>query len=192
MLDYFRKVAEGIQAGLNLFKGKEPIFFGMIPDTLLGDVWIATGKDGLVAVDFDLKESEFIQHTETLSGMRLAPSQEAIKDIAAQLSSYLEGESKQIDFPVDLSTVTSFQQEVLTAVSTLQRGQIKTYGEIARIVGMPKASQAVGQALRWNPVPIVIPCHRVIHADGTLGGYGGRMGIERKIKLLKLEGAILA
>jgi methylated-DNA-[protein]-cysteine S-methyltransferase len=192
MLDYIRKIADGIQAGMNKFKGKDTVFFGMIPDTLLGNVWMAAGKDSLVAIDFDLDESEFIQQTEKLSGARLIPSDEAIKEIATQLLSYLEGKSKEINFPVDLSTVSRFQREVLQAVSKVKRGQIITYGEIARIVGKPKASQAVGQALRWNPVPIFIPCHRVVNADGTLGGYGGRMGIERKIKLLKLEGAILA
>ena len=192
MLDYIRKIADDIQAGMKKLMGKDTIFFGMIPDTLLGNVWMAAGNDNLVAIDFDLDESEFVQQTQKLSGAHLAHSDEAINEIAARLLSYLEGNSKTIDYPVDLSTVSKFQREVLLAVSNIQRGQIITYGEIARIVGQPKASQAVGQALRWNPVPIVIPCHRVVHADGTLGGYGGRMGIERKIKLLQLEGAILA
>jgi methylated-DNA-[protein]-cysteine S-methyltransferase len=191
MLDYIRKIADNIQAGMNKIMGKDTIFFGMIPNTLLGNVWIAAGKDSLVALDFDLDESEFVRQTEKLSGAHLVPSDEVIKEIAAQLESYLEGKSIEIDYPVDLSTVSKFQRQVLQAVSKVQRGQIITYGEIARIVGKPKASQAVGQALRWNPVPIVIPCHRVVSADGTLGGYGGRMGSERKIKLLKLEGVIL-
>ncbi|MBN2503327.1 MAG: MGMT family protein, partial [Anaerolineales bacterium] len=72
------------------------------------------------------------------------------------------------------------------------RGQVATYSEIAKTIGKPKASRAVGQALRRNPIPIVIPCHRVIASDGTLGGYAGVMGDKRKIKLLKLEGVMLA
>jgi methylated-DNA-[protein]-cysteine S-methyltransferase len=81
---------------------------------------------------------------------------------------------------------------VLNAARQVPRGQVATYGEIAERIGKPRAFRAVGQALRNNPIPIVIPCHRVINADGTLGGYGGKVGSQRKIQLLQLEGAILA
>lgn len=191
MLDYIKKIAGDVQGRMKIILGVNTIFYGRIPHTLLGDMWIATGKDGLVAVDFDMPESEFIRQTEKLSGKRLVTSEEEVKEIAAQILAYLDGNSQKIHYPVDLSNVSKFQRAVLVAVAEIQHGQMVTYGEIARIVGKPKASQAVGQALRRNPVPIAIPCHRVINADGTLGGYGGRMGIERKIKLLKLEGSIL-
>ena len=96
------------------------------------------------------------------------------------------------DLPVDLHQLTDFQQEILGRVRRVPFGATTTYGEIADEIDNPNASRAIGQVLRRNPIPIIIPCHRVLSADGTLGGYGGVMGSERKIELLKHEGVILA
>lgn len=192
MLRNLRKFANEMIQSMTSIREKNSISFGMIPATILGNVWVAISKDGLIAVDFDLDEDEFSKETRKLTGAGALYSNEAIEEIASQVTQYLEGKSTQIDYPVDLSTVSSFQRRVLEEAAKIARGQYVTYGDIARSIGKPNASQAVGQALRWNPVPIVIPCHRVLSADGSLGGYGGRMGSERKIKLLKLEGVILA
>jgi len=88
--------------------------------------------------------------------------------------------------------MTEFQQQILKIVQLLPMGSTITYGEIADQIENPNASRAVGQVLRRNPIPIIIPCHRVISSDGTLGGYGGVIGSQRKIALLKHEGVILA
>ncbi|MCH7662261.1 MAG: methylated-DNA--[protein]-cysteine S-methyltransferase [Chloroflexi bacterium] len=173
------------------YKGKNDFSYGKITNTLIGNVWIAVTKTGLVAIDFDMEEHEFINQTEELTGGHAIPPNEHVENAATQLRMYLEGKTTEILFPVDLSNVSRFQRAVLETVAKVERGQVVTYGDIARMIGKPGASQAVGQALRRNPTPISVPCHRVLSADGTLGGYGGRMGSERKIELLKLEGVIL-
>ncbi len=98
---------------------------------------------------------------------------------------YLAGRLKAFEMPIDLSLLTPFQRRVLEATTEVGFSQTAGYGEIARRVGRPGASRAVGNALSKNPVPIVIPCHRVIASDGTLGGYRG--GLQYKEALLALE-----
>jgi methylated-DNA-[protein]-cysteine S-methyltransferase len=105
---------------------------------------------------------------------------------------YLAGRRQAFDLPVDLSAVTSFQREVLLAACQIPRGQVRTYAEVARQIGRPKAARAVGQALASNPVPIVVPCHRVLAADGSLRGYTGGGGLRTKRRLLTLEGVAVA
>ncbi len=97
-----------------------------------------------------------------------------------------------MELSVDLSSITPFQRSVLKETSNIPRGQVATYAEIAKRIGKPKAVRAVGQALRRNPIPIAVPCHRVIASDGTLGGYAGKLGDKRKVALLRLEGVVFA
>jgi methylated-DNA-[protein]-cysteine S-methyltransferase len=104
---------------------------------------------------------------------------------------YLQGRRRTFDLPVDLRHLTPFQQRVLHAAQAVPRGQVSTYGQIARRIGRPRAARAVGQALGSNPIPIVIPCHRVLASDGSLHGYSGRGGIKTKAWLLRLEEARL-
>jgi methylated-DNA-[protein]-cysteine S-methyltransferase len=94
------------------------------------------------------------------------------------------------DLPVDLSSLTAFQRAVLDTACRIAPGQVWTYFQVAREMGRPKSSRPVGQALAHNPVPIVIPCHRVIASDGSLGGYSGGSGLRAKRWLLHLEGAL--
>ncbi|MBS7247083.1 MAG: MGMT family protein [Candidatus Freyarchaeota archaeon] len=99
---------------------------------------------------------------------------------------FLEGENVDFNYEVDLSRLTSFQRMVLEEVRRIPPGVTLTYGELARRVGKPKAARAVGSALKKNPLPLIIPCHRVVGTRGV-GGYTG--GLEIKIKLLEAEGA---
>ena len=101
-----------------------------------------------------------------------------------QLAEYFAGKRKTFDLPL-APKGTAFQRSVWQALRDIPYGETRSYGEIARAVGNPKASRAVGMANHRNPVPVLIPCHRVIGADGTLTGYGG--GTERKALLLALE-----
>ncbi len=165
--------------------------YGLIPDTIVGDVWAAVGEDGLVAIDFDMQEDEFIKHVWQKAQVRLERDEEQIAEVLEQVKDYLQGSRQKLDVKTDLRAATPFQRFVLQAAREVPRGQVATYAEIAKKIGKPKASRAVGQALRRNPIPIVIPCHRVVASDGTLGGYGGKMGSQRKITLLRLEGVIL-
>jgi methylated-DNA-[protein]-cysteine S-methyltransferase len=92
--------------------------------------------------------------------------------------------------PVDLSRVGPFEREVLQALLRIPPGHVKTYGEIARAVGDPGAARAVGTACARNPLPLLIPCHRVVRSDGGLGGYSMRGGVDLKRRLLESEGAL--
>jgi methylated-DNA-[protein]-cysteine S-methyltransferase len=94
--------------------------------------------------------------------------------------------------PVDLARVGPFEREVLHALLRIPAGQVRTYGEIAREVGDPGAARAVGAACARNPLPLLIPCHRVVRSDGGLGGYSLRGGVELKRQLLESEGALVS
>jgi methylated-DNA-[protein]-cysteine S-methyltransferase len=107
-------------------------------------------------------------------------------DIADQIQAYFEGALREFTLPVNLDTASEFTRRVLEATVRIPYGQTRTYGEIAAAIGMPRATQAVGNALGANPVPIVVPCHRVIRADGSMGWFTGGPHIKRA--LLDLEG----
>jgi len=104
--------------------------------------------------------------------------------VARELVEYLAGERRRFDFPIDLHG-TPFEMEVWTALQNIPYGSTVTYGELATRLGRPGAARAVGSANGRNPIPIVVPCHRVIAAGGKLGGYGG--GLTLKRQLLDLE-----
>ncbi len=113
----------------------------------------------------------------------------ATTPIAKDLARYFSGDDVDFgNYEVDLSGYTEFQQRVYEATRKIPPGELRTYGEIARAIGMPGASRAVGNALGRNPACIVIPCHRVVAANGGLGGFTG--GLEWKRKLLRLEGSL--
>jgi O-6-methylguanine DNA methyltransferase len=114
---------------------------------------------------------------------------DAPEEMTREVREYAEGQRRAFELPLDLSRVKPFQRAVLTAIQKIPFGETRSYGWVARAIGKPRASRAVGQALGANPIPIIIPCHRIIASDGSLGGYGG--GLPLKRKLLTLEGAML-
>jgi methylated-DNA-[protein]-cysteine S-methyltransferase len=104
--------------------------------------------------------------------------------VATQLGEYFAGKRKE--FELDLAPVgTDFQLRVWRALSTIPYGAVRNYGDIARAIGQPKAARAVGQANGCNPLPIVIPCHRVIASDGSIGGYSGGLAIKHRLLVLE-------
>jgi methylated-DNA-[protein]-cysteine S-methyltransferase len=105
--------------------------------------------------------------------------------LARQLQQYAEGKSVHWKIPVDLSSGTTFQQKVWHALTRIPYGETRSYGWIAKQIGKPKASRAVGAACGANPVAVIVPCHRVIASDGSIGGFGG--GLPMKRRLLALE-----
>jgi methylated-DNA-[protein]-cysteine S-methyltransferase len=107
-----------------------------------------------------------------------------LREAERQLRAYFAGELRQFDLPLDPQG-TPFQQQVWAALREIPYGEVRSYGQIAAAIGNPKACRAVGMANHRNPLPILIPCHRVCGSDGSLTGYGG--GIERKKWLLELE-----
>lgn len=112
------------------------------------------------------------------------PGHPLIREAARQLEEYFQGRRRQFELPLGLRG-TPFQERVWGALRAIPYGETRSYADIARLVGAPGAARAVGQVNHANPLAIVVPCHRVIAADGTLGGYGG--GLERKRFLIDLE-----
>jgi methylated-DNA-[protein]-cysteine S-methyltransferase len=152
-------------------------------------LFIAVSPQGVCAIEFGRSEAEFLRHLDPMA--RLKKNQQSVQQAAAELDEYFRGQRLQFDMAVDLSSLTRFQRNVLEIACRIHRGEIWTYQRVAREMGRPKSSRPVGQALAHNPIPIVIPCHRVVASDGSLGGYSGGSGLEAKRWLLRLEGAML-
>ena len=117
---------------------------------------------------------------------RRAPS--ALQQLADATARYFDGETVRFDeFPVDLAAGTSFQQRVWGMIGRIPRGQVRTYRWIGVEIGRPEAARAIGGAVGANPVPLLIPCHRVVGSDGSLVGFSAEGGIGLKMKMLDLE-----
>jgi methylated-DNA-[protein]-cysteine S-methyltransferase len=112
-----------------------------------------------------------------------------IRKFSRQLQQYATGKPVRWNVPIDLSTGTDFQQQVWRTLKKIPRGETRSYGWVAQQVGKPGASRAVGTACGANPVPVVVPCHRIIAGDGSIGGFGG--GLPMKRQLLRIEGVSL-
>ena len=154
----------------------------MYIDTLPSPIGVLT----LTADDHGLRHIRFEQERHPIRiGGECAPAPERFVEVRAQLRAYFAGELTRFDLPLSPQG-TPFQLLVWQALRDIEYGRTESYGELARRIGDAKATRAVGAANGRNPLPIVIPCHRVIGSDGSLTGFGG--GIERKRFLLKLEG----
>jgi len=168
---------------------RAPVFYTAVRAPI-GTVWLAATRDGLVRVSFRRRETDFTAELRRRLRKEVVKSAERLRPIAEQMKAYFGGTRSAFDVPVDLSRVTPFQRRVLLATRAVRAGDLASYADIARRIGQPRASRAVGQALGRNPIPIVIPCHRVVASDGSLGGYAG--GLAMKKKLLAIEGALSA
>jgi len=114
------------------------------------------------------------------------PDHPVLKKVSQQLTEYFAGQRTQFDVPLDLACGTAFQQSVWQALLAIPQGGTASYGEVSQRIGKPAAVRAVGAAVGRNPVSIIVPCHRVMGANGALTGYAG--GLDRKSALLRLEG----
>jgi O-6-methylguanine DNA methyltransferase len=153
----------------------------------LGLPFAAVSRQGLCALDFGRQEADFLDRLD--SQARLEKNPKAVENIMAQLREYFAGDRFNFNVPVDLSALTPFQRRVLEVTCRITPGQVQTYHQLAEELGKPHSSRPVGQALARNPVPIVIPCHRVVASNGKLRGYSGGAGLKTKRWLLELEGA---
>ena len=167
---------------------KPPILIGNIKTTRLGEIWAALSERGLVAVDFSVSRAEFeaAVRKQTKRVVEYAPVRAG--DATRQIKEYIEGQRRTFDLTIDWSILSSdFQRAALKVVFAIPYGETRTYAEVAAQIGHPDAPRAVGRANATNPMPLVIPCHRVIGTDGKLHGYGGAGGLKTKEWLLKME-----
>lgn len=158
-----------------------------ILDSPLGPLTVVVTPRGLVRLNYPGETLE--QQLDELAARispRILRAPERTDDVRRQLDDYFEGRARDFHVPIDWRLVRGFAGEVLRATARIPFGVVSSYREIAAEAGSPRAYRAAGNALGSNPIPIVVPCHRVLHAGGGLGGYTG--GLDRKRFLLQLEG----
>lgn len=154
----------------------------------IGPLLVAVSDDGVCEVSFARGGGEASFHRELRQrGFEAIEDGEQVAPVIAQLREYFAGTRNEFDLPVDMSGVTPFTRNVLSAITTIPFGGLSTYQEIAQRIGKPKACRAVGNALGRNPIAIIVPCHRIVRSDASIGGYTG--GLDIKQHLLSLEGS---
>jgi methylated-DNA-[protein]-cysteine S-methyltransferase len=158
-------------------------------DSPFGPLLVAVSPRGLVRLAYPNEPPERV--LDELAGRvspRVLQSAGLTDEVRRELAEYFQGSRRRFDVPVDWTLTRGFGRRVLRAAARVPFGRLTTYREVATRAGSPRAYRAAGNALGANPIPIVVPCHRVLHSDGGLGGYTG--GLERKEFLLELEGAL--
>lgn len=163
--------------------GMETLHFCRIPSSPVGPLRLAASEHGLALLEFD--RGVFPPRNGHFAGAGWQESARKLRPYTRALEQYFVGRQREFSFDLDLRG-TEFQHRCWRALLEIPYGETRTYAEIARKVGQPRGFRAVGMANHDNPVAIVVPCHRVIASDGTLGGYGG--GLKVKRWLLELEG----
>ena len=161
-----------------------------VMDTPLGGLLVATTRHGLVRLEFpDVRLDEILEDLAEAISPRVLEDPRGTQKVRRKLDAYFEGRVHRLHTPVDWSlTPPGFARRVLEATAAIPFGSVSTYGHVARLAGSPRAARAAGNALHDNPVPIVVPCHRVVPSGGGIGKYGGQEW--RKAFLLDLEGAL--
>ena len=158
-------------------------------ETPVGTLFVATTERGLCRIAYDAEPERELDGLARAFGLRVLRSTAPIDPARRQLDEYFEGKRQRFDLAVDLALQADFNRRVLRELVRVPYGEVVTYGELAARSARPRAARAVGTVMNRNPLPIVLPCHRVIGSNGKLVGYGG--GLHRKEALLRLEGALL-
>ncbi|MCY4602344.1 MAG: methylated-DNA--[protein]-cysteine S-methyltransferase [Acidobacteria bacterium] len=160
-----------------------------VTDTPLGPVWIGVSERGVCDVTLGASSEQRYRARLSRWASDARGDSGAVAAVAGELDAYFAGRLTQFSVPLDLTRVTPFTLRVLRAAQRIAFGCVTSYGDIARGIGAPAASRAVGGALGRNPVPIIVPCHRVVTHARQLGGFTG--GVDFKRALLRLEGHAL-
>ncbi|AXG14468.1 methylated-DNA--[protein]-cysteine S-methyltransferase [Intrasporangium calvum] len=159
-----------------------------VVDSPLGPLLLAATEAGLVRVAYAAQDHDAVlSDLADRIGSRILRTGSGLDEVARQLDAFFTGALVSVEVPLDLRLATGFRRQVLEHLRHIPAGQTETYAEVARGAGSPRAVRAVGTACATNPVPIVVPCHRVVRTDGSLGGYLG--GAEAKAWLLAREAA---
>jgi methylated-DNA-[protein]-cysteine S-methyltransferase len=157
-------------------------------DSPIGTLLLMATPKGLVRIAFeDENRDEVLGEVAMQLSPRILEAPRRLDPVRRELDRYFAGELQDFEVPLDWSLVGDFARKVLRRTARIPYGSVASYGEVALEVGTPRGARAVGNALGSNPIPVVVPCHRVVRTGGAIGGYGG--GLPRKRWLLALEGA---
>jgi methylated-DNA-[protein]-cysteine S-methyltransferase len=164
----------------------EKIYYSFFHSPILKRVFVASTSKGVCAVDFLTSEQSFLKNFRKQFLGNIVRDDRKNQKALTQLKKYLKGELKHFDCPLDMEG-TPFEKKVWSALRKIPYGKTRSYKDIAKSIGHPKAFRAVGNANARNPIPLIIPCHRVIESNGGLGGFGH--GVKVKRRLLDFEKA---
>ncbi|MGQ9646063.1 MAG: methylated-DNA--[protein]-cysteine S-methyltransferase [Thermodesulfobacteriota bacterium] len=164
----------------------ERIYYSSCNSPILKKVFVASTSKGVCAVDFLTSEQSFLTNLRKHFIGDIVRDDRRNQKVLTQLKKYLKGELKHFDCPLDMEG-TRFEKKVWSVLRRIPYGKTRSYKDIAKSVGHPRAFRAVGKANGKNPIPLIVPCHRVIKSNGGLGGYGH--GLQVKKGLLALERA---
>jgi len=153
----------------------------------VGTIWAASTEAGMFQLDFARPESVFLDSIKRRIDARIVADRDRFSTLRRMMADYFNGRKVTFEMPLDLRG-TEFQKAVWRAIYRIPYGKLSSYGKLAVEVGKPKAARAAGNAVGDNPISMVIPCHRVVRSDGSLGGYGG--GLDLKCRLLGIEGVL--
>lgn len=159
-----------------------------VVESPIGALLVAVTPAGVCLISFDPDPEKQLEPLARAFGARVLQAARPVEPARRELGEYFAGRRDAFDLPVDLGPLPAFQRLVLTELARVPYGATETYGGLAARVGRPRAARAVGGALNRNPVPIVLPCHRVVGSTGRLVGYAG--GLELKARLLALESGL--
>jgi methylated-DNA-[protein]-cysteine S-methyltransferase len=160
-------------------------------DSPFGELLAAATPQGLVRIAYDMtpKETVLEELAATVSP-RVLEAAGRLDPVKRQLDEYFGGRRKKFELKLDWRLTRGFTQRILRETAKLGYGEVSTYKGMAEAAGSPRAVRAAGNALGSNPIPIVVPCHRIVRSGGSLGGYAGLMDTDIKRRLLELEGAL--
>ena len=158
-----------------------------LADSPLGALLVAATPRGVCRISYDPEPEREAEALSRSFGARVLRSPRRLDLARRELDEYFEGRRRSFDLPLDLTPTRPFARVVLGELARVPYGEVTSYGALAARAGHPRAARAVGTVMNRNPIPIVLPCHRVVGSSGKLVGYGG--GLDRKETLLRLEGA---
>ena len=163
--------------------------FDVLSDTPVGRLLVGVTDHGVCRIHFDPDPERELESLARQFGPRVLRAAKPVERVKSQLDEYFAGKRRGFEIDWDVRGLPTYNQRVLAELARVEYGSTTTYGSLAALTGNPRAARAVGTVMNRNPIPIVLPCHRVVGANGKLTGYAG--GLDRKEQLLRLEGAIL-
>ena len=163
--------------------------YDVLPDTPIGDLLVGVTDHGVCRIHIDADPERQLESLARQFGPRVLRASKPVDRVRRQLDEYFAGRRRAFEVDWDIRALPAYNRRVLEELARVEYGRTTTYGALAARTGNPRAARAVGTIMNRNPIPIVLPCHRVVGANGRLTGYAG--GLDRKERLLRLEGALL-